>query len=293
MRTSLNQIKFLTYLVLLVFSSVSMAKSPVWRVSKDDSHLYLGGTIHLLSASDYPLPEAFDIAYSESAEMIFETDIAAMSAPETQALMQSVVMFQDGTTINDVLSPETYQKLVEFLGARQIPIEALNQLNPAGLSLTMTIIELQGLGLMGNAGVDQHYNSRSIDDGKEIDELETVEEQISFINSINAIDADLLVTSTMQDLNQLDDVWTELLAAWRIGDMDTLEKLGIEPMRETTPSLYDIFLVKRNNHWMQEIQLMLNDDEVEFVLVGALHMAGEDGLIEQLEAADYQVQQLD
>jgi len=37
---------------------------------------------------------------------------------------------------------------------------------------------------------------------------------------------------------------------------------------------------------------MLEDDTVEFILVGALHLVGKDGLLDQLEANGYSVERL-
>ena len=154
-------------------------------------------------------------------------------------------------------------------------------------------VELQRLGLMLDGGVDHHFNSRSTSDGKQIDILETIEEQVSFINSLNEIDANLLITSTLQDLDSLSNEWPNLVAAWRSGDLVKLEEIGVKPMRDLTPSVYEVFLVNRNNKWMTDIEAMFADKDIEFVLVGALHMAGEHGLIQQLKAADYEVVQLD
>lgn len=293
MKTYINAITVIVYLVISVFCSKVYADSPVWKVSKGDSHLYLGGTIHLLSAKDYPLPEAFDVAYKDAVEVVFETDIAAMFKLETQVLMQKALIAQDGKTIDSKLSKETYQQLLEFLSERQIPEQAFSQFTAAGLSLTLLALELQRMGISPSAGVDQYYNLRSIDDEKAIEQLETIEEQISFIDSLNSIDANDLISSTIQDLNKTTEIWPKLVSAWRNGDLLQLEEVGIKPMKDISPSLYQVFLVNRNTNWIDEIEKMLDDEEIEFVLVGALHMAGEHGLIRQLEAANYDVIQLD
>jgi len=293
MNTAYINLRLVIGLLITLCSTNTIADSPVWKVTKDDHHIYLGGTIHVLSKKDYPLPPAFEIAYKDSVELFFETDINAISSPERQALMQKVLISKDGTTIRNTISTETYQTLIEYLEPRQIPVEALNLLTPAGLSLTLMGIELQRLGLMLDGGVDHHFNSRSSSDGKQIGILETIEEQVSFINSLNDIDANLLISSTLQDLNNLSNEWPDLIAAWRSGDLVKLEEIGVKPMRDLAPSVYEVFLVNRNNKWMDDIETMFADKDIEFVLVGALHMAGEHGLIKQLKAANYEIVQLD
>ena len=78
-----------TGIALSVVCTVSSADTSVFKVSKDDEHLFIGGTIHMLAESDFPLPEEFDQAYQNAELIVFETDIAAMGSPETCLLYTS------------------------------------------------------------------------------------------------------------------------------------------------------------------------------------------------------------
>ncbi len=48
------------------------AETSVWKISKGDAITYLGGTVHILRESDYPLPEAFNEAFEQSSTIVFE-----------------------------------------------------------------------------------------------------------------------------------------------------------------------------------------------------------------------------
>jgi uncharacterized protein YbaP (TraB family) len=54
-------------------------ETSVWKISGGDNALYIGGTVHILRESDYPLPEAFDAAFNESEMIIFETSVNDLS----------------------------------------------------------------------------------------------------------------------------------------------------------------------------------------------------------------------
>lgn len=56
------------YLILLCLLNplCTFAETSLWRVSKGESELFIGGTIHLLGASDYPLPKEFEAAYKKA-----------------------------------------------------------------------------------------------------------------------------------------------------------------------------------------------------------------------------------
>ena len=83
-----------------------------------------------------------------------------------------------------------------------------------------------------------------------------------------------------------------LKAAWRKGDNRELIKVALAPWLADFPELYQSLLVKRNTAWLPQLEAMLASPEVEYVLVGALHLVGKDGVINMLESRGYQVEQL-
>lgn len=283
-------------LKLILFCALggyALAKAPVWKVSKGDNHLYIGGTIHLLSENDYPLPQAFETAYQQAEVIWFEVDLANLNTPGNQAKILSAIAYQDQRLLSTELNPETYNKLSAFLNERQIPIASMNHLTPAGLMLSLTTLELTNLGLIDEtAGVDLHFEDRAAKDAKNRLHLETIDQQIAFISSLNQVDPNRMVESIIEDVGKTQEMWQSLLSAWKVGDMQALEKTGISDMKNEFPTIYQAMLVKRNNHWMQDLARMIESKEVEFVLVGALHLAGEHGLINQLNKAGYTTKQL-
>ncbi len=278
---------------LVLSSENASSKAPVWKVTKGEDFLYLGGTIHVLSAKDYPLPEAFELAYKTAEDIVFETDLKALEAPEVQEQLLNAMSYRDHRALSNVLDRGTYDKLDALLKSKGLPIAVFDSFTPAGAMMALTQYELQKLGLIGGEGVDMHFGRRAVGDGKDSVFLESFEEQLSFIRSMNNLDANLVVKSGIRDLNNLESYWAELLNAWRTGDLEQLEDIGIDEMKRDFPSLYQTILVRRNDNWFSEIENMILSEEVEFVLVGALHMAGEEGLVSRLKAAGYEVYQLD
>jgi uncharacterized protein YbaP (TraB family) len=55
------------------------------------------------------------------------------------------------------------------------------------------------------------------------------------------------------------------------------------------PKVYQSLLVERNNNWLPKIERLIKQPEEKFILVGALHLIGEDGLLQQLKNRGYQV----
>jgi len=288
-------IKSVAILALVSVLSVSqaLAKSPVWKVSKGESYIYLGGTIHMLSEKDYPLPQAFQEAYAAADIIVLETDIRGLEAPELQGKILEAISYKDHRGLSNVLSRDVYKQLDEVLKTRGMPIAVLDKLTPFGAMMTVTQIELQRLGLIGVDGVDLHFTKRAEQDKKELLSLESIEEQLAFMHSMNSLDPNAVVKSGIEELLNLERVWSDLVTSWRSGDLAQLEELGIKDMKSEFPIMYQTILVQRNKAWLSDIEKLMTSQAKEFVLVGALHMAGEEGLILQLEKRGYTVAQLD
>ncbi len=283
----------LSALIGLLCVLPSYAKSPVWKVSKGDDYIYLGGTIHLLSEKDYPLPNAFQVAYAKTDTVVLETDIQGLEAPELQQKLLNAISYQDHRALSNVLDREVYSQLDELLKERNLPIAVFDKFTPAGAIMTLTQFELGRLSLIGGEGVDLHFSKRASKDDKESFYLETIDEQLSFIQSMNQLDPNTVIKSGIEEINSIKEVWQGLLSAWRGGDLTKLEELGIEDMQKQFPNLYQTMLANRNRQWLDDIDLLMQNQEKEFILVGALHMAGKDGLISQLKRKGFKLEQLD
>ncbi|MFC3094980.1 TraB/GumN family protein [Alteromonas sediminis] len=278
-------------LIFCFFGYQSSHAASVWKVTNGENTLYLAGTIHILSPDDYPLPAQFQSAYEASEVMVFETDISAMNSPDMQQKSMEMLTYTDGTTIDQVLQKETLNKLNSHLMQRGVPLANLETFKPTLLSLTLTMIEFQAIGLT-TQGVDAFYYTTAMGDGKMRKWLETPEQQLNFIANMATGDEDEMILYTLKDLESLPSRMGELKEAWRAGDMDTLAAIGLTPWIEEYADIYQAIFVERNNNWVPEIKEMLTTPKTEMVLVGALHMPGEHGLLTQLSQQGYTITQL-
>ncbi len=282
---------FFTILVIALLTALPIfADSPVWEVSKGDDHLYIGGTVHVLGHKDYPLPKAFEDVYKKSQMLIFETDIGEMQSPKNQALMTATMTYQDGSKLKDYLKPATYKALEKYLKPLGIPVITFEDYRPGMVSIMLTMMELRKLGIMG-VGVDQFYNSKAVNDKKTIGKLETIEEQLSFLEKMGEGDPDEFILYTLDEMKNLSETFSSLKKAWRVGDNESMVKIAVDPMKDF-PETYQMLVVDRNKAWVPQIVKMLETKEIEMVLVGALHLVGKDSVLKQLEALGYTVKNL-
>lgn len=119
----------------------------------------------------------------------------------------------------------------------------------------------------------------------------TIQFQLDLIVNLGEGIESEFVLYSIQDLEQVGELFDEMVTAWRIGDLDTIERMFIEDMR-AFPDIYDLMLKDRNERWVPQIVEMLQTDTNEFVLVGAGHMGGAHGLLPLLQAEGFSVEQL-
>ncbi|MDX1538109.1 TraB/GumN family protein [Arsukibacterium sp.] len=276
-------------LSLLLLSSTVMAAS-VWKVSKEGQHFYLAGTVHLLSKTDYPLPAAYDSAFNASNQLLFETDLNALTSPAGLSKMMQQNTYSDGKTLQQVLSPEVYQQLKAYATARNMPIAAISRFKPGFAAMMLASVEMQRLGA-AETGVDMHYMQLAQQQNKHFAGLETMDEHLAVLDGMNQLDPDLTISSTLEDMHKVEGQLAAMKQAWRSGDAAKLEQLFLADLKQV-PQLYEILLVKRNHAWLPQLQALGNDEHTTMVLVGALHLAGEDGLLKLLQQQGYALTQL-
>ncbi len=276
--------------LILLFSNAN-AQSPVWMIEKDDSLMFIGGTIHILTAQDYPLPDAFEKAYRQSQRVIFETDLNKMESPEFQQYILAELSYSDGRNLKQVLREDTYLSVSDFFSERGMSMSSIDNFKPGMVATLMTVVELQRLGIDG-IGVDAHFNQRVNQDQKASGQLESVEAQVAFIANMGADNPDEMLAYNLADIKQLPELWQSMQKAWRSGNLAALDEVAASPLRNDFPEVYQALLVDRNNAWMPQIVAWSKTVEVEFVLVGVLHLVGNEGLLTQLSRRGYKITQL-
>ena len=276
-------------LIFLLLPFLACAETSLWRISKGKNELIIGGTIHLLSKSDYPLPDEFEQAFREVDLLVLEADLAELSKPKAQAQLLQNLMYTDGSTLKSKIKPKTYKALVHYCVATNLSIKAMQTMKPSMVVLTLTMAELKKLGL-ADAGVDQFFLEKAQAQGKKIMGLETAETQIKTLVNLGKGRENELILSTIKELKKTPEFMAEMKKAWRTGDLAGLEQVGLKKMQAEFPELNKSLLTNRNNAWLPKIKALLATPERELILVGALHLVGDEGVLAQLKKQGFVVE---
>jgi len=280
----------LVFIVLFTASSVG-AESSVWVASSSKAKVYLAGSFHMLRASDYPLPDEFLRAYKDSRKIIFEIPPGETESPEYMGKFLSVAIYNDGTTLKEHITMAAYAKAESFCKERNYPLEQYQLFKPAFLVMTLTVSEMNKIGVDSSKGIDSFFKENAIQDGKATGSLETVDQQISLLSSTDASLGSDQIIESIEELKKIEGILGELLAVWRKGDETKMEELYIKDLK-LYPQLYQTLMVDRNNKWVRNIESYLNGSGNTMVVVGAAHLVGVDGLVNLLRKRGYKVVKL-
>ena len=284
----INLFRVALVLFILFTASGVWAESSVWVVRFSNATVYLAGSFHMLRASDYPLPAEFFRAYNDSRKIIFEVPPGETESPEYMERFLSLAIYNDGTTLKEHITTAAYAKAESFCKERNYPLEQYQFFKPTFLVMTLTVSEMNKIGADPQKGIDNFFKDKVVQDGKATGSLETVDQQISLLTSMDAGLGSDQILESIEELKQIEVMLGELLAVWRKGDEAKMEELYIKDLK-LYPKLYQTLIVDRNNKWVRNIEVYLNGSGNTMVVVGAAHLVGADGLVNLLRKRGYKV----
>lgn len=290
----------------LLLAGCASAQPPtpaLWRVSDADNSLYLLGSFHLLKPDDYPLSATVQAAFKDAETVLFELPPQEMGSPATATAMamSRAALRGDGKTLAEEIGPELDGKLGAWAAANSdalatsgLSASLLQRFEPWFVALLISNIEMAKLGLDPALGLDAHFVAEAAKAGKPGAGLETGAQQIALLDGMSGDEQRQLLRESLAEADEAKARTEALHAAWRRGDDKYLwREMGLE-MRREYPALYRRINVERNDAWLPALQARLDapgsDDTL--VVVGALHLLGEDGVVAKLRAKGYKIERL-
>jgi hypothetical protein len=253
--------------------------------------MYLLGSVHLMKPDGYPLAGAIERAYEGSSVTVFEVDLGGGATAQAALQMLAAGSLPDGTTLDEVVSAQTYQLTVQKLHDAGLDPGSMSRMRPWMVATTLALNELQRAGYSPDDGIDRYFHRRARADGKSVTGLETVEFQIGLFAGLSPEDDEAFLRQTVAELETVIPEVDALIGHWKAGRVTAVESLLAEGYEEF-PELYRKLVSDRNRSWMPRLEAMLRGGDQVFVVVGALHLIGDGGVVDLLRKRGYTVEQL-
>jgi len=275
---------------------VATTDAPVpllWKVSDADNHLYLLGSFHMLKPDDYPLSPDVDAAFADAESLLFEIAPSELTAPETIASFQAATGYEDGSTLSQVLPADTLAKLEKLLAASGSSVAKVDAAEPWAVSLGLVMGVSQAMGFRQEHGLDRHFMARAAEAGKPVAGLEDIDAQLAALDGVPHAEQVFELDEFLTDPGKAMAEFRALHETWRAGDADTLDRKFRQEMADESPTSYRLVNVDRNNAWVPLLEARLAAPEGDtLAVVGALHLLGDDGVVEKLRAKGYAVERI-
>ena len=291
---------------LLAEIDAEAAKRPngqglLWRISKDglrDSFLF--GTMHVTDPRVLNLPANAEIAFDGSTLLVIETTDVLDPAKASAAMLKrpDLMMFTDGSNLEQLIPAEDIKLVNDELTNRGMPLGAVKMMKPWMLAamLATPACEAARKG-DGIEILDINLATRAKNAGKPVEGLETMEEQIGAMASLPMKDHIKSLVETLRMADKTDDVFETMIALYAEGNTARImPALGAALKSESKPETADDLAVQaafeekmitnRNTTMASRLPEHLAKGGA-FVAIGALHLAGDLGVIAQLRKAGY------
>ena len=284
----------LQILFILLFTLTLDAKSLLYKVGSASSTVYILGSIHLAKPEIYPLDTVIEQAYKRSDILVVELDAESQeSMMVMQTAMAQLGMYPNGKSLKTELSAQTYKQLQTYAVKTGLPLHMLEQMKPWVVMLQLSVMEMMRLGYSPELGIDKHFVDQAKRDKKPIMALETIAEQMALLSRDDKAYQDKLLRYTLESMSEMEPMLNKLSSSWKNGDAKAIEKMFLLTMQDD-PSLNEIYnelITKRNYMMTKKIEGFLKTKKDYFVVVGAGHVIGKEGIVDLLQQRGYKVGQ--
>lgn len=258
----------------------------LWKVEKDGNVVYLLGSIHVANEAMYPLRDEISDAFSDADYLAVEVNMT-VEKPDLGAYIEDLGTYNDGTALRNHVSPEVYAYLGELLTALEVPVDLLDAYEPWYASMILDSIASEGSEYEADLGIDNHFMNQALEAKIPIMELESYESQFGMYDGFSDALQEQLLLGSIYRFYQEEDSSADLSEMWMDGDLEELSQMAEDMQGDE--EYYKAMLPDRNILMAEKIDGFLSGSKPAtfLVIVGALHMVGEDGLVALLEEKGY------
>ena len=272
--------------MLLPFGTAS-ADPALWSVEGRSNTVYLFGSVHLLQQGGFAISGELERAYNDAKLVCFEVDLGALNEETTASITLERAIDPEGRGLYDLLgsSASRVREAAVNAGFDLTPFELVE---PWFAAISVSVVALEKKGYAADQGVEQVIEREAQKDGKPGCGLETFDEQLGLLDSLPPEEQLELLLQSLEESRGIEEEMQRLYEAWKSGDDDPLARQLDEDFADY-PDLADRLIYARNERWAGQVAGLLERNEDVLLVVGALHLTGDQGLPAKLARRGFKV----
>lgn len=272
------------------------ASPPLWELTMDRSVVRIAGSLHYLREDDYPLPPILRRAYAEADRVAVEYETASGKPPVDPRVLTRQVpragRLKPAGELRRNLSTAEFTALRRLATERGFDVDRLDDLRPWFAGMYVIDRKLEEAGFRSDLGLDNKVLEWAREDGKPVISLESRLEQRRLFNGLSVSEQVEFLMQSLRDAPRMGDAMASVVASWRDGDLESLEASLLDNLKRR-PDEYRHFAVDRNRRWRDRLTELPDDGSNYLVIVGTLHLLGDDSLIAQLREQGFKVRRIE
>ena len=253
----------------------------LWVVKDADTTIYLFGTFHALDGKTDWFNDEVKAAFDRSQKVYLEV-LKPENPADMAPLMQKYAIDDSGKTLTSKLSAKGKADLAAALATLGAPPTAFDKFKPFFASTMLAVLGAQKLGMTGETGAEAVITAAAKQSNKPLDQLETLDFQLSMFNALPEKEQIRLLEYTAATMKEMPDTFAKMTKAWNAGDAEGFAAM-VNDMANESPMLHQVLISKRNAAWADWIEERLKTPGTVFIAVGAGHLAGKDSVQDYLD----------
>ena len=258
----------------------------LWRIETSEAApSYVFGTMHSDRDEVLDLPTKVEDAFASAERYAFELDFDG----GIQTKMARQMMNTSGKPLRDQLDETRWQQLTQVAEQQGLPASSLNRFEPWAVAMTLAMPQIEP-----QSALDWVLYRRAQDQEAAVTGLESVAEQVSVFKDIPE-SKQLALLNRVVDMRQsgrLRELHDQSAEAWLNEDLARLMAISdnnpMMPDPQSQADFQERLITERNTRMTKRMQPLINKGGA-FIAIGALHLPGDRGVIEQLKDAGYEV----
>lgn len=264
----------------------------VWKaVSKNGSSVYLMGSVHLMTDNTLPFPDYVVKAYEDCDTLAVES----VPSDEGEKTDFSSYKLSDNRKIYNVISEDTYRAARNFLEERGLYFDSFDNYDINFWYALVYEAVVTGIkNINYTQGVDLYFVNLARSDGKQVVGIDS-----SIENGLPNPSTELtefMINDLLTNNNKSAEKLAEVYTNWANGDVDKLTDSGSDSIPANLVDDYTEYqtalTVDRNVVMTDSVESLIKSGENVFVVVGAAHFVGDNGIIALLEQRGYKIERI-
>jgi len=284
MKIKLLLVAFLGFSIALSAQTKKTTNSLLWEISGNGlkKPSYLFGTHHLIGAKFADtmkvLQEKFKSTDAVVGEIVMDSTTQTKMAP---------FLVMKNNTLDSLLTKSEYKEVEDYFKSKQpgFELKQLNNFKPAMVAIMMMLFESPDMLKDIGEGMDDSFQKYAKKNGKSLYGLETAEYQGALLFDSDLQKQKKALLKSIREVDKSKQKMEELKTYYMTQDIDKLTELFKNQDEESKEFMTEL-LKNRNKRWLDQLPALMQKQSL-FIVVGAGHLVGTEGLIKGLQLKGY------